>query len=177
MARYSCEEIHRLLLESDSTITHERGIKLEQLSKYLFEKIPGVSFLEKNFLDAQRAHEIDIAFWNPQNISPLNFLDAILIIECKNTGRPVGSSDVGWFIRKLQVRGSRHGILIALNGITGESDGISCAHSEVLNALTRDGIKILVVTREEITGLSDTQDLVNILKEKELQLTLYRTIS
>jgi len=57
-------------------------------------------------------------------------------------------------VRKLQDRGASHGILIALNGITG--DGDQSAHSEVLGALIRDKIKILVLTRGEILGLTIT---------------------
>ena len=101
-------------------------------------------------------------------------MDAVLITECKASAAPVGSHEVGWFVRKLQDRGASHGILIALNGITG--DGDQSAHSEVLGALIRDKIKILVLTREEILGLTLTSQLADLLKEKEMQLTLDRIV-
>ena len=56
----------------------------------------------------------------------------------------VGSNEVAWFVHKLKVRGASHGILIALNGITGQ--GETSAHSEVLGALIGDKIKILVLS-------------------------------
>jgi hypothetical protein len=110
-------------------------------------------------------------------LSHVGFLDSVLIVECKHAADPVGSAAVGWFVRKLQDRGCRHGILIALNGITGSGDGQSNAHSEVLTALVRDGIKILVLSRAEILGLANTEDLIALLKAKVLRLTLYRTVA
>jgi hypothetical protein len=175
---YSEQRIQRLLDESDNAPTHdEKGDKLEQLIVYLFAAIPGVSFLRKNILDGSRAHEIDVAFWNPQNISPLCFLDATLIVECKNTVNRVGSHEVGWLVRKLQDRGAFSGILIGLSGITGHQDGTSSAHSEVLSALIRDKIKMLVVTRQEIQELENTDQFVELLRGKFLKLTLQKTVS
>jgi hypothetical protein len=104
----------------------------------------------------------------------LHFLDAVLIVECKATEARVGSADVGWFVRKLQDRGARAGILIALNGITG--DGENSAHSEILTAQMRDGIKILLLTRAEIVALTNTDALSEQLSRKLLRLTLDRIV-
>jgi hypothetical protein len=101
----------------------------------------------------------------------------VLIIECKSTGNAVSSADVGWFVRKLQDRGVNHGILIALSGITGAASGVNNAHSEILSALVRDKIKVLVITRPEILALTDTDDLVELLKKKIMTLTLYKTVA
>jgi hypothetical protein len=103
-------------------------------------------------------------------------LDAVFILECKATQSPVGSAEVGWFVRKLQVRGIHYGILIALNGITGTVDGNSSAHSEIFAALMRDGIKILMLTRSELVDIANTSDLASLLKRKLLWLTLERSV-
>jgi hypothetical protein len=177
MPRYLQRKIRTLLQESDDAPTSdEKGEKLEELTRYLFEKIPGVSFHGKNILDENRAHELDVVFWNATNQSEIGFLDLVLIVECKNTGSPVSSSSVGWFVRKLQDRGVNSAILVALNGITGVADGSSNAYSEVLSALVRDKIKILVVTREEMLAFTHTDDLVELLKKKMMALTLYKTV-
>ena len=177
MARYSQARIQLLLRQSDDAPTaDEKGDKLEDLTRYLFEKVPGVSFEDKNILDGVRAHEIDLAFWNPPQESQLSFLDAILIIECKNHGTPVTSAQVGWFVRKLQDRGALTAVLVSLSGITGAADGQDNAYSEVLGALVRDGIKILVLSRAEILGLTRTNDLVRLLKRKHIELSLRRTV-
>src|SRR2546421_11876003 len=112
MPKYSQRRIRALLRESDNASTNdERGDKLEELTRYLFEKVRGISFYDRNILDANRAQELDVVFWNPSNLSEIGFLDLVLIIECKNTGHPVSSAGVGWFVRKLQDRGANHGIL------------------------------------------------------------------
>jgi hypothetical protein len=149
-------------------------VLLEELGIYLLSKISGFRFLRRNILDAPRAHELDLAFWNDQKVSLLHFLDAVLIAECKASAGAVGNDEVGWFVRKLQARGASHGILIALNGITGH--GERNAHSEVLGALVGDRIKILLLTRAEILTLTTTTELANLLKEKETHLTLERVV-
>ena len=177
MARYSRRKLALFLAKADSESNADRkGAILEDLGRYLFEKVQGISFYAKNILDEDRVHEIDVTFWNAQNVSELGFLEAVVIVECKHTSNPVGSRDVGWFVRKLQDANASFGILIALNGITGASDGRRNAHAEVLRALLRDRIKVLVITRDEILALRSTADLAALLKEKILSLTLRKVV-
>ena len=177
MAPYSHRQIEWMLRAVDTARTADaKGDALEELSKYLFEKVRGVECSGRNILDAPRAHELDLAFWNDQRVSPLYFLDAVLVVECKATGSPVGSNAVGWFVLKLQDRGARHGILVALNGITGSANRKTSAHSEVLNALVRSGIRILLLTRSEILTLTDGDSLSSLLQRKLLRLTLDRVV-
>lgn len=70
-----------------------------------------------------------------------------------------------------------NGILISLSGITGANDGQSNAHSEVLSALVRDKIKILLISRDDILNLTTTDNLVEHLQDKMLKLTIEKTIS
>jgi hypothetical protein len=175
MARYSRPHIRSLLRKVDSAGTKDaKGDALEDLAKYLFEAVPGVEFTDRNILDAPRAHELDLAFWNDQRSSELHFLDAVLIVECKATKKPVRSADVGWFVRKLQDRGAHHAVLVALKGVTGK--GNTSAHKEILSALVRDKIRILLLTRAEILALSDTKGLAQALKRKVLKLTLKEVV-
>ena len=163
--------------DSDNALTSDaKGDLLEELVKYLFDKIPGVSFHKKNVLDGVRAHELDVVFKNDKRVSDCYFLDFVIITECKNTGRRLGSMGVRWFIDKLRDRGVSIGILISLSGITGLADGISNAHSEVINALIRDKVSILILSREEIEILTTTDELVNLLQDKILSLTIERTV-
>jgi len=177
MSNYSRAKIRRLLAQSDNAATaDEKGAKLEELVCYVFGKLNGVEYYDKNILDAARAQEIDVAFYNRLNHSDVCFLDAVIIVECKNTADPIGSADVGWFVRKLQDSGADNGILVALSGITGAKTGIDNAYNEVRDALIRDKIKIILINREEITGLTTTDDLVKLLINKYLQLTLRRAV-
>ena len=176
MARYAAKRVAQMLSACDSAPTADAaGDRLESLVVYLLEKLPGVELYERNILDAPRAHELDLAFWHIQAKSPLHFLDPIIIVECK-TGSRVGSDGVGWFVRKLQDCGANGGIIVALSGITGAATGSTSAHSEVLSALVRDRIKILLLDRTEIQSLRTTDDLIELLREKYLALSLRRTV-
>ncbi|QCR24520.1 restriction endonuclease [Pontibacter sp. SGAir0037] len=177
MARYSQPKISRLLRESDTAPnTAVKGAKLEELVRYIFCKVPKVTHYDSNVLDGVRAHELDVIFNNDTRNSDLYFLDYAIITECKNTASPVSSAQVGWFIRKLQDRFATTGILISLSGITGAADGVSNAHSEIINALTRDNIRILIIKREDILAFQTTDDLVQLLQRKIMRLTINRTI-
>lgn len=177
MIRYSKRHIKDLLKASDTALTSdEKGKLLEDLISYMFEKIPSVELIDRNFMDGDRSQEIDLAFNNPQGMSPLNFLEAILFVECKNNSNPLSSEDVRWFIDKIYDRGSNYGILVVLNGITGNSNDNNSAHSQILRGLQSHKIHILVVTREEILRLYSTEDFVKLLREKFIHLKLYRTI-
>ena len=96
--------------------------------------------------------------------------------KCQFSPTSLGAVQVGWFVRKLQDRGALTAVLVSLSGITGAADGQDNAHSEVLGALVRDGIKILVLSRAEILGLTRTNDLVRLLKRKHIELSLRRTV-
>jgi hypothetical protein len=175
MPNYSVREIARMLGEIDTAPTADaKGAALEELSSYIFERVPGISVAHRNVLDGNRAHELDIVLWNDSRSSELYFLEAIVIVECKASDHRVGSHEVGWFVRKLQDRGSHFGILVALNGITG--DGEHSAYTEVSNALIRDKIRILLLTREEIENLTNTRALADLLTKKFLLLTVKQTV-
>lgn len=177
MARYSQPKIARLLRQSDNAPnTVVKGRKLEELVRYLFCKIPKVTFYGANILDGVRAHELDVVFNNDTRHSALYFLDYAIITECKNTAHRTSSAQVGWFVRKLQVRNATSGILISLSGITGETDGVNNAHSEITTALFMDGIRILVIRREDIIAFQNTEDLIQLLQRKYMKLTIERTI-
>lgn len=177
MARYSQSKIRQLLKASNDAVNVDiKGAKLEELTRYLFSKIPHISFHLANVLDGRRAHELDVIFTNDVRHSDLYFLDFLLITECKNTDHRVSSAQVGWFVRKLQDRPVKSGILIALSGITGVADGEGSAHSEILNALIRDNISIFVITREDILGFSTTDDLITLIKAQYLHMSIQRTI-
>lgn len=177
MARYSRDKITTLLDESDNAPNSDvKGDKLEELVKYLFDKVKGVKFHKMNVLDGVRAHELDVTFKNDQRISDLYFLDFVIITECKNTAHRLESAGVRWFIDKLRDCGRKNGILISLRGITGVADRQSNAHSEIINAVVRDGIAVLLLDRREILSLQKTNDLVELLQDKILRLTIERTV-
>jgi hypothetical protein len=148
---------------------------LEDLTCYLFEKIPGVTVSQRNEKNAFASEEIDVAFWNEQHPNGLRQFDPILLVECKNWSQPVGSLEVSWFLTKLENRGLDFGILVAARGITGSAEDRKEAHDVVSKALAKR-IRLVVIPREEIDVLADSEALVHLIKTKLCQLIVTGTV-
>lgn len=176
MPRYSQIKIRQLLAQSDAGNTHVKGRIFEDLSLYLFDKFGGVRLAERNVLDASGSQEIDLALWNNRVIGPFDILDPIVICECKNEANPLSSAKVREFVHKLRTRGAKSGILISSSGIAGQLNGYKHANSVIMDALSIDGIKVIVIDRNDILSYANTDDLFNDVTEKYLQLTIRRTL-
>lgn len=152
-----------------------KGRALEDLIAYLFGLIPGITLTVRNELNAFEAEEIDVAFWNDGHPSGLHFFDHIILVECKNWSTRVGYPELGLFLQKLSSRGRPQGIFVAAEGITGNPSELTAAHS-VLSQALQQGREIIVVTRDEIEQLTETSQLVRLLKQKRAQLAVSGTI-
>jgi hypothetical protein len=176
MARLSSQRIREYFEIGDNAeTTYEQGRALEDLVCYVFERVPGIEVAKRNILNTFETEEIDVAFWNNRQDNGFHFLPNVLLVECKNWSRPIGSQEVGYYVQRIQNRGRDHGILVAANGITGSDDDRDRAHYEIAMALGR-GIHILLLTREELINLSDTSELVKLMKEKLCELAVSGTV-
>lgn len=176
MAVYSPHTINGFLtLCNGGGTTPIRGKAFEDLIAYLFDRIPGVEITQRNVMNAFNTEEVDIAIWNNKKPKGLHFLPHIVLIECKNWSNPVSSIEVNWFASKLERRGRDFGVLIANNGITGDANDLTAAHAIIATHLER-GRQIIVITTAEIQGLTDTNQLVKIIKEKLCVLAVSGTI-
>jgi hypothetical protein len=175
MAALSSEQIRAFFEQGDRAPTRaEQGRALEDLACYVFGLVPGISVTMRNALNVFDSEEIDVAFWNELDPRGLPFLPRILLVECKNWSRPVGSDEVAWFDRKLEARGLSFGILVAARGITGEPVGRTAAHQIVAQAL-RDQRQIIIFGRDELQGMTNTDELIQSTKEKLCELVVTGT--
>lgn len=78
----------------------------------------------------------------------------------------INSEQVSWFLTKIRHRGVRFGILIAANGITGEPEHLSRANFLVGVEMATFGIKMVIVTREEIETLTSGEDFAQLIIQK-----------
>jgi hypothetical protein len=176
MAVYSKKVIHNFFAKADAATTKNvKGKALEDLVCYLFEKIPGMSITQRNVKNAFETEEIDVAFFNEQHTAGLKFLSNILLVECKNWSGAVGSIEVQWFASKIENRSLDFGILVAANGITGSAEDGKQAHDIASKSLMK-GIRLVVVTRQEIENLKTSKDLVTLIKTKVCQLIVSGTV-
>ena len=174
MARISQQRVNHFLAIGDNAVTTaEKGRAFENLICYLFSKIPGIIVTRRNTLNQFGSEEIDVAFWNRPNPNGLYFLQNIILVECKNWSRPLGSEEVSWFDAKLRRRAHPFGILIAANGITGNATDKTAAHDIISSALA-EGRQFVVISRQEIANLSLSIQLVKIIQSKLCDLAVAR---
>jgi hypothetical protein len=146
-----------------------KGKRLENLINTIFSEIPGLIFEEADVKNVHGTLEIDLFFWNDQLLKGLRALDCPLIIECKSSSDPVEGRDLRYFGNLLRDKGQRDGILVALQGVTGDADANSAGFYHQTVALI-DGVRILIVTGEDLLTLTSGKDLVRLLKRALLTL-------
>ncbi len=175
MPAYSQGKIKRLLAKSDRAPTvNEKGDAFEELFCYLFGKIPGITHIERNELSIFSSEEIDAAAWNEQDPRGLKSLNAPIPIECKSSMHPISSTDLDRFISKIRRRRLDFGILVAAAGISGNVNKRTGAHDVVSGAL-QEGIRVIVLTRDELLTLTSSEELVQLIKIKICKLVIKRT--
>lgn len=160
---------------ANAATSHDKGRAFEDLICELFSCVPGIEIAERNTLNVFGAEEVDVALWNEKASNGFYFLPHLVLVECKNWDNPVGAQEVAYFVARLQQRGCDHGFLVAANGITGDPGNLTRAHFELATALAR-GIRVIVLTRDEIEQTLHTDDLVKLIKKKLCQLTVSGTV-
>jgi hypothetical protein len=164
-------QIARLFaLAADTTkAVNERGKALEELLTLLMAEVPGVTVFATNSLDVFRSQEVDLVLANNQHEDGLVSFGREVLVECKNWKDPVGASEVAWLYTKLRTRGLSHGILVAMNGITGDGFARTSANSILAHALSEQ-IRIVVLTRVDLEAVHQGSDLTHLCRQRELAL-------
>jgi hypothetical protein len=160
--------VHRYLSDLDSADnTDTQGKLYEELVTYLFSQVPSC-IVERNTTNVFRTEQIDLAVGHAATPDGLHLLPHVFLVECKNWSKPVDSLRVGYFINILAARSAELGIIVAAKGITGDRADLTNAHALGLSASPR-GIKILVITTEEIANLQTVAEFVDLLHRRYLR--------
>ncbi|WP_339911552.1 restriction endonuclease [Symmachiella dynata] len=176
MPAFSTAVIQGYLAAGDAAATMPaKGKALEELACYLFGLIPGVSITERNAMNSFDTEEIDVACWNEQDPAGLKSFNALILVECKNWSKAVGSQEVSWFLTKIEHRSLDFGILLAVNGVTGDANDGKQAHHLISMALLKK-VRLIVITRSEIEQLTHTDELVTLIRKKVCQLVVSGTV-
>jgi hypothetical protein len=161
----------QLLADVDAaTDSVTKGRSLEDLLAYVFAEVPGVLDMERNVVNDFGTEELDIAVIQSQTENGLSFMPTVFLVECKNWSHPVDSSTVAYFTNVVRNRGCEVGVLVAASGITGQPAAPSAGHFEVAVAQARDGIRILVVTLDDLRAVATVSDFVGLLRRRLLQV-------
>ena len=70
------------------------------------------------------------------------------------------------FIAKLHSTHQEVGVLVAANGVTGDTEDQTAANDIIREAFDRDDIKLIVLTRAEIEAFRSQRDIVLLLEQK-----------
>jgi hypothetical protein len=162
---------HFIEVSAAAATTTEQGRALEQFICRLFDQIPGIAITHRNEMNVFRTEEIDVALWNDGFPDGLSFLPDIILVECKNWSKRVGSEEVSWFREKLRDRGLDFGILITTQGITGNPEELTGAQFVIAKALAAK-CRLLVLKTEELLYLHDTDALILLIKRKLCDLAV-----
>jgi hypothetical protein len=167
MAAYDPAVVQGYLATVDSPPTNTaKGKAFEELACYLLSGIPGIVITARNEMNTFATEEIDVACKNESDLAGLGALADFFLVECKGWREAVNSERVSWFLTKIRHRGLRFGILIAANGITGEPEHLSRANFLVGVEMATFGIKMVIVTREEIEKLTSGEDFAKLIIQK-----------
>jgi len=177
MVQLSQSKIAEYLRRGDEAYTKDaKGTAFEDLVSYLFKSIPGITIPGRDKMDFFKSIEIDLGCRNDRHPSGLTdpVFPFYFPIEGKNWEARVGSKEVAWFDRKLQLISTSFGIIVATNGITGDKADLSGAHQIVADALSHDR-RIVLLKRKDIEVLSGSDQLVELIKQKLCELYIFRT--
>ena len=131
--------------------TKTRGDALEMLVEAIFNTEPGLEVVERNVrsseeeIDVLATNGIDSPFWQAM-ASPL------ILVECKNTTKPIGVPPLRILESKMQDRGSicRVGVFVSMSGFTK-------TFTARLQRFPSDSGIIFAVSGEELKALIDTK--------------------
>ena len=175
MPAYSRQSIGRYLKKADAAATNdEKGEIFEDLMEYLFSRVPGVPQVRRNSISVFRSEELDLVVWNDKHPRGLVSLNTWIPVECKTSGRAIGSHDLQVFIAKVERRSLDFGIFVAWHGITGDAASLTGAHDHASTALIK-GIRVIVITRADIERVTSTEDLVALIRTRLCDLIIKRS--
>ena len=155
---------------------HDKGTSLEILSSYLFNCIDGIEVRETNINGP--AEEVDLLLWNAKTEAVFSPWDNLISVECKNWSKPAGAHLIDSFASKIRLKHLTTGIFVASNGVTGDFvNGDNQNRGAVYRLhehLTRDGIRIVVIRMEDLRGLADISNFLDLVKDRYCKIYMHR---
>jgi hypothetical protein len=161
--------------QSSADYLQQKGRVLEDVVCDVFGRVPGVEVARRNIENVAGTEEIDILFWNRRLQEGFYHLETLFLVECKNWESPVPAREIVNFAHLLEMRACRDGILVAASGISGVAGTLTESYVEIFAALAK-GHRILVINRAELEAFSHTDQVVELLKMKILELTTPSTL-
>jgi hypothetical protein len=140
-----------------------KGKLLEQLIADMFTSTDGLVIMKRNA--RLRAEEIDLLIKNNLATGFWRLAGSPIIVECKNWSGKVGAREISVIVANLEAVSpdAKTGILVAPNGITGDSTGDAVL--KVREARQR-GRYILIFNADDLQQIADGVPLGDIVEKK-----------
>lgn len=131
----------------------DKGESLEDFAFALFLLLPGC-VPRRNVLDIDLAFESDIVVRNLDRSANLTaeLLGRHFLVECKNWRKPIGVSEVGYFLYRMRLTHAQFGIIFSETGVSGKGDE-RAARALIRRAFHEDGSVCIVVDSSDLTEL------------------------
>jgi dCTP deaminase len=151
------------VLNSKGTKGTKKGRALEELMADIFTSLVGLRIVKRNA--RLRAEELDLVINNDLATGFWRLAGSPLVVECKNWSVRVGAREISVLVDKLRTIGpdAKTGVLVALNGISGDS--YSDAVLKIREA-RQAGRYILVLERRDLEELADGTSLAVVIERK-----------
>lgn len=158
-------QVVKQMMDASDNAPHAqaKGELFELLLKYVFESVPN-TLVVHNSASFLGSEQIDLAVANRGGFPGLP--DKFLV-ECKNYSDPVDSKAVGYFLYICLSRSAELAVIVASNGVTGDSDELTHAHSLAMTAQALR-CRLVVLTRDDLLALANEQALVDLLERRHL---------
>lgn len=175
---FDINHFRTLIAAVDAAATNQqKGQSFEHLSIYMFEHLEGVEVTEHDI--RMPSEEIDIVLWNAQTEEILRPWDAVILVECKNWSATVGAPVLDNFVNKVRRRALTTGIFVAANGVTGgfvRGDGADPGAVGILTSALQDGIRVIVITMDDIRAITSLDDIRTLIKKRYCGLYVHKVL-
>ncbi|MGA2584832.1 MAG: hypothetical protein ABSG31_16275 [Tepidisphaeraceae bacterium] len=148
-------QMNHMRAVSNDKDTNAKGDALEEIAFYLFSLLPGCVPWPK-VLHKDRIFETDLVARNLSTGSNLavEMLGRRFLAECKNWAKPIGVSEVGYFLFRMRLLHAPFGVIFSQNDITGAGSMPSSDAADLIDRVFHEDGSICVV----VSG-KDLQDL------------------
>ncbi|GGL25838.1 hypothetical protein GCM10009037_06820 [Halarchaeum grantii] len=142
----------------------EKGNSLERLSHSIFDGFPFIQIRGQNVRTSSAEIDLILEYQPPSGGTLFDDFGRYILVECKNWQRSVGADTVRDFKGKADSAKVDLGIIVASNGISGESG--KDAVDELNQYYQRDDLTIIVIDESDLETIIRGNSLYEIIDEK-----------
>ena len=147
-----------------ATSNHEKGVSLEELMAYVFDRVDGFILSGQNVNTI--TEEIDLTLDNCDPTSKFHKEQAIVLVECKNWSKNCGKNEYVQFKEKIVNRRGKCSL-----GFFVAWGGFATTFKEEILRTSRENFVCVLLDRNDVMKMADT-DPVTYLYDKWREATL-----